>query len=168
MIPFSIIACMARNRVIGREGQIPWSSPSDMAHFRRLTMGHPVIMGRRTYESIGRPLKGRPNIVVSRAFTNESQSLEGDGIGSFVWRMPSLDRALQHAHHIWNQTPFCIGGAQLYETAIHFASTMYLTTLDWDVEGDTFFPEWDASLWNETETVVDGTIAFRTYERARV
>lgn len=125
----SIIAAMSRNRIIGRDGSIPWDIPADLGRFRELTIGHTIIMGRKTFESIGRPLVGRKNIVVSR---NSAYHPEGAITAS------SLDDALELA--AGDGELFICGGGELYQQAIACASRIYLTTVDIDVEGDTLFP----------------------------
>jgi dihydrofolate reductase len=131
-----LIAAVARNGVIGRDGQLPWRLPDDLAHFKRLTMGHAVIMGRMTFESIGRPLPGRRSIVVSRTLP----ATTGIEVAS------SLDDALTLAADS-PQPSFVIGGAALYGAALPRAYAVHLTELDDAVEGDTFFPSFDRSSW---------------------
>ena len=155
-----LIAAVAANGVIGRAGQLPWHLPDDLRHFKQLTMGHPIIMGRRTFESIGRALPGRRNIVVSR-------SAEIEGVETF--------RSLEEGIAATSDTPgavFIIGGAQLYAAALIRADKMHLTELEQPVEGDVFFPTFDRTEWrlvNEREHEADKTHCmrfwFRTYER---
>jgi dihydrofolate reductase len=134
----SIIAAIARNRVIGRENAIPWHLPDDLRRFRALTMGNPIIMGRRTWESLGRPLPGRRNLVVSRGF-------EGEGCEVF----PSLESAI--AGCAASADAFVIGGAKLYAPALARADRMFLTEIDADFEGDTLFPDFDRMKWRVIE-----------------
>ncbi len=134
----SLIAAVARNRVIGRGNALPWHLPEDLKRFRQLTLGHPVVMGRRTYESIGRPLPGRDNIVVTR---NAGLAIAG------VRTAASLPAALDIAGE---RTAFVIGGAEIYQLAFPLADRLYLTEVDADVEGDAFFPEFDRDRWRET------------------
>ena len=134
-----LIAAMAANRVIGRGGQLPWHLPDDLKHFKELTLGHPIIMGRRTYESIGRPLPGRRNIVVS---ANLSAPPHPD-----VVLARSLDEAASLAGAA---VAFIIGGASLYAAAIPRVEVMHLTELDAAVEGDALFPPFDKSAWRIT------------------
>lgn len=132
----SIIAAIARNGVIGRGNALPWHLPADLRHFKTVTMGRPVIMGRRTHESIGRPLPGRLNIVVSR---NPDFRAEGCTV------VASLADALQAASGA--AEVFVVGGAQLYAEALPRADRLYLTRVEAEVEGDTWFPAFDAGAW---------------------
>ena len=136
----SLIVAMARNRVIGRDNALPWRLPADLAHFKRITMGHPVIMGRRTFESIGKPLPGRANIVVSRSPGFMAPGCEV---------APSLEAAWRAADGA--EEAFVIGDAALYESALPSADRIYLTEVDAEVEGDTRFPPFDRSRFRETE-----------------
>ena len=132
---------MATNRVIGRGNELPWNLPADLAHFKRLTMGHPIIMGRLTHESIGRPLPGRRNIVVSR---DPRLALPGCEV------VHSLDDAYRTAGNV--DEAFVIGGARLYAAALATADRIYLTTIEAEIPGDTLFPPFDPRLWSEEET----------------
>ena len=131
---------MSSNRVIGHANGIPWKLPADMAHFRRLTMGHPIVMGRLTYESIGKPLPGRQNIVVSRTI---GLALPGCTV------VASLDEAYRAAGSV--DEVFVIGGAQLYEAALASADRIYLTRVEAEIPGDTLFPPLDPRSWLEVE-----------------
>jgi dihydrofolate reductase len=137
----SLVAAVAHGGVIGRGGVIPWRIPEDAQHFRALTMGHPVVMGRRTWDSLPsrfRPLPGRRNVVVTR---NAAWQVDG------AERAPSLADALdllQGAPQV-----FVIGGGQLYAEALPLADELLLTEIDADIEGDTFFPEWDRAKFAE-------------------
>ena len=137
-MPVNLIVAMAKNRVIGIRNQMPWHLPADFAWFRKNTLGHPVIMGRKTFESIGKPLPGRRNIVVSR---NAQWHAPGCEVFS------SLDEAL--ASCLPQEQAFVIGGAVLFDAAIALADRVYLTEVDATPEGDTFFPSLDESEWNE-------------------
>ena len=136
----SLVVAMARNRVIGRDNALPWRLPADLAYFKRVTMGHPVIMGRRTHESIGRPLPGRSNIVVSR---NRAYSAPGCLV------VPSLEAAWEAAGDA--EEAAVIGGTSLFAAALPSANRIHLTEVDAEVPGDTWFPEFDRSQWTETE-----------------
>lgn len=125
----SIIAAMAENRVIGREGAIPWDLPADRRRFREITLGHPVIMGRKTFESLAGPLDGRINIAVTR-----NRAWWADGI----LVAHSLEEALSLAGDV--DEAFVIGGREIYEEALPLAQRIYLTVVHLDVEGDTRFP----------------------------
>ncbi len=152
-----LIAAMAANRVIGRDNTIPWHLPGDLARFRTTTMGHPLIMGRRTFESIGRPLPGRSNIVLSR---------DRDLILPGCLVVHSLDQALEACRG--RDRAFIIGGEQLYRDALPLADEIILTVLEREVEGDTFFPELPEQAFSlvhaePVEGPVPGTI--RTFRR---
>jgi len=138
----SLIAAVARNKVIGRDNRIPWRLPEDLKHFRKLTMGHAVIMGRKTFESIvafsGKPLPGRDNIVITRS---RDWSVNGCRIAH------SLDEALVAVQR--GQEAFVIGGAEIYALALPLASRLYMTEIGRDFTGDAFFPEFDRSRWQE-------------------
>ena len=160
----SLVAAVARNGVIGRRGALPWHLPEDMAHFRELTMGHPVVMGRRTWESLPdrfRPLPGRRNVVVTR---NPEWNTEGaESAGSLEEALVLLDGAPRVS---------VIGGAELFASALPLADELLLTEIDVDVEGDTFFPPYDEAVFEEVSrdahAAADGTpLAFVTYARTR-
>jgi len=136
----SLVVAMARNRVIGRDKTMPWRLPAELAHFKRVTMGHPVIMGRMTYESIGRPLPGRMNIVVSR---NRGFVAPGCTV------VDSLEKAYAAAADADEVS--IIGGTSLFEAALPTADCIYLTVVEADIEGDTWFPDFDRSQWRERE-----------------
>jgi len=155
----SMIVARSRNHVIGKDNQMPWKISADLQFFKRVTMGHPVIMGRKTWESIGRPLPGRRNIVVSR---NADLHLLGAEVAS------SLDDALNRL----SESPrvFVIGGEQLFRQSFAKADRLYLTEIDIDiVDGDTFFEIPDPENWQEIEKTPgsEGDINFRfiTLER---
>ena len=131
---------MARNRVIGRDNALPWRLPADLAYFKRVTMGHPVIMGRRTYESIGKPLPGRLNIVVSR---NPQFRAPGCTVAG------SLDEAWAVAGAA--EEVCVIGGTSLFAEALPVADRIHLTEVGAEVPGDTWFPEFDRGDWTERE-----------------
>jgi len=137
----SIIVAMSRNRVIGAAGAIPWHLPEELKRFKRLTMGHHIIMGRKTWESIGRPLPGRASVVVTRQPDYRAP-------GALV--MPSLDDAI--AACTGDSEIFVIGGAELYAQALPRAGRLYLTLVDADVAGDTLMPEVRAADWKEIAT----------------
>ena len=127
----SMIAAMANNRVIGKDNQMPWHLPADFAWFKRSTMGKPVVMGRKTYDSIGRPLPGRLNVVISR---DESLEIEG------VTTVTSIDQALELVSDV--DEVMIIGGGSIYESCLSKANKLYLTHIDLEVDGDTQFPGW--------------------------
>ena len=127
----SMIAAMADNRIIGKDNQMPWHLPADFAWFRRCTMGKPVVMGRKTYESIGRPLPGRLNIVISR---DASLSIEG------VTTVTSIEQALEVAGEV--EEVMIIGGGAIYAACLPMANKLYVTHIEAEIEGDTQFPDW--------------------------
>lgn len=131
---------MARNRVIGRDNALPWRLPAELAHFKRVTMGHPIIMGRRTYESIGRPLPGRMNIVVSR---NRGFVAPGCTV------VDSLEKAYEAAGDA--EEVSIIGGTSLFAAALPTADCIHLTEVEAEIAGDTWFPDFDRSQWREKE-----------------
>ncbi|MCC6201848.1 MAG: dihydrofolate reductase [Gammaproteobacteria bacterium] len=141
-MPVSLIVAIARNRVIGRDGALPWHLPDELKYFRRITLGKPVVMGRRTYESIGKPLGGRHNIVVTR---NPEFRAEGCSVAT------SLDDAIAIARGA--ATPeievMILGGADIFAAALPLATRLYLTEVDADIAGDVFFPDHDATAWRE-------------------
>ncbi len=155
----SMIVARSRNHVIGRDNQMPWKISADLQFFKRVTMGHPVIMGRKTWESIGRPLPGRRNIIVSRNSAYEATG--GELVGS-------LDEALNSLSDF--PRVFVIGGEQLFTQAFPKADRLYITEIDMDVEGgDTFFEVPNKSDWKEVERTPgsegDITFSFITLER---
>ena len=155
----SMIVARSRNHVIGRDNQMPWKISADLQFFKRVTMGFPVIMGRKTWESIGRPLPGRRNIVVSR---NADLTLVGAEVAG------SLDEALDRL----SESPrvFVIGGEQLFKQAFDKTDRLYITEIDLNIaDGDTFFEVPNASQWQEVERTPgsEGEISFNfiTLER---
>ncbi|HEY9052549.1 MAG TPA: type 3 dihydrofolate reductase [Gammaproteobacteria bacterium] len=132
----SLIAAMDKNRLIGKENGLPWHLPADFKHFKQVTMGKPIIMGRKTFESIGKPLPGRKNIVISR------KGFSADG----VIVVDSIEQALQEVKNA--EEVMIIGGASFYEQMINKAVRMYLTHVDAECEGDAWFPEFDINDWS--------------------
>ncbi|MDD9980419.1 MAG: dihydrofolate reductase [Gammaproteobacteria bacterium] len=137
-----IVVAMAENRVIGRDGDLPWRLPADMARFRALTMGKPIVMGRRTHESIGRALDGRLNIVVTR---RPGYRAPGCTVS------PSLDTAFEAAAGAESGTEgiAVIGGASIYEAALPLAARIHLTLVHASIDGDVRFPRIDSGEWQE-------------------
>ena len=131
----SLIAALARNRAIGLDGRMPWHLPDELAHFKRVTLGKPVVMGRKTWEAIGRPLPGRQNIIISR-------NPNYDAIGAEV--VTSLRQACEIAHH---EELMIIGGGELYALVLPLASRMFLTIVDCQPEADTWFPRYPEQDW---------------------
>ncbi len=132
----TLIAAMAKNRVIGKDNDLIWHFPEDLKHFKSLTSGHHVIMGRKTFESVGRPLPKRVNIIITR---QKDYQAEGCKIAG------SLEEALAMVEN--DDQPFIVGGAEIYKQSLNFANTIELTLIEAEYEGDTFFPEFDPSIW---------------------
>ena len=145
-----LVAAVAANGVIGRDGRLPWHLPEDLKHFKRLTLGHPVIMGRKTWESLSAPLPGRDNIVVTRT---AGYGAAGAAVAS------SLEAAL--ALGAGESVVFIVGGEQLFADSLPLAAGLVLTEIHRDYQGDVFFPRYDRSRWRESQrerhTAADGT-----------
>jgi len=139
----SILVAMARNRVIGQNNTLPWHLPADLKHFKSLTIGHSMIMGRKTYESIGKPLPGRTNIIVTKQSNFQAP-------GTTI--VNSIEEALEKSKEssCANNESFIIGGAELYRQTLKLCHRMYITEIQGDFEGDTFFPEFNQDDWQET------------------
>jgi len=133
----TLIAALGRNRAIGLDGRMPWHLPAELQHFKRTTMGKTLVMGRKTWQAIGRPLPGRQNIVISR-----NSAFEAKGVDV----ADSLTRAVEIAR---SEEVMVIGGGQLYEQALPMAGRMVLTLIDIEPEADTWFPEWDETQWKQ-------------------
>lgn len=139
----SILVAMAKNRVIGLNNTLPWHLSEDLKRFKALTMGHPIIMGRKTYESIGRPLPGRTNIVITR---QQDYSANGSVVVS------SVEDAVKAAHEYCdegNTEIFIIGGEVLFRQTLHLCQRLYITEIQKEFEGDAFFPEFDPDEWDQ-------------------
>jgi dihydrofolate reductase len=134
----SIIAAIANHRVIGKDNTLPWHLPEDLKRFRALTIGHHIIMGRKTYESLGRLLPGRTTVIVSR---QPGYSVEGAKVAG------SLAEALKACGG--DEEVFVIGGAEIYRAALQIADRMCLTEIDAEISGDAWFPEFDRAEWQE-------------------
>jgi dihydrofolate reductase len=134
--PIYIIVAMTKDRVIGNDNRIPWHIPEDLKTFKRITSGGVVIMGRRTFESIGRPLPNRHNFIISKSMT----SVEGAEVFNGVEK--AIERATRY-----NKTIFFIGGGEIYKTALKFANFMYISWIPGDIKGDTKFPAFNQSEW---------------------
>lgn len=155
-----LVAAVAANGVIGARGRLPWHLPEDLKHFKALTLGHPVIMGRKTWESLGRPLPGRENIVVTR-----SAGYEAPGASVAA----SLEAAL--ALCAGEPVAFVIGGSELYAAALPIADGLVLTEIHRDYDGDARFPAFDRKHWRETQRKPQADAAglrfdFVLYEKA--
>ena len=141
----SIIAAVAKNSVIGNKGKLPWHLPKDMAYFAKTTKGHPVVMGRKTFESMGKkPLSGRTNIIVTSRVYAAPGCLTAHSVGEALF----YAKISPHAEDI-----FIIGGSSIYREALAFAEKLYITAIDCDFEGDVFFPKVDFSRWKEVSRV---------------
>ncbi|MCX7841889.1 MAG: type 3 dihydrofolate reductase [Clostridia bacterium] len=133
----SLIAAVARDNIIGKGNSLPWRLPADLAYFKKVTMGHKVIMGRKTFESIGKPLPGRSNVIISR---DRDYKAEGCTI------VNSIDEAERLCV---DEEAFIIGGAQVYEMFIDRADRLYITFIDEAFDGDAYFPNIDPSVWRQ-------------------
>ena len=156
----SIIAAGAKNGVIGKDGDIPWHIPEDLRRFKRLTTGHPVIMGRKTFEAIvkrlGHPLTDRTNVVVTH------QEYFSVPAGVMVYH--NIMDALRDFE---NRDAFVIGGAEVYKQALERADMMYLTSVEKEIEGDTYFPAWNKKDWELIAEEPHEGFRFLTYRRIR-
>lgn len=158
----SFIVAMDKNRVIGKNNQLPWHLPADLQFFKKTTMGHPIVMGRKTHESIGKPLPGRENIIVTR---NEDYYREGCTVIHSPMELKLMEGQKQGEI-------FVIGGAELFQTLFPIADRMYITMIDHEFEGDTYFPEFDQSDWalvsvepGKTDEKNPYKYSFHIYER---
>ena len=133
----AIVVAVAENNVIGKDNQLIWHLPADLRFFKNLTMGHPILMGRKTFESIGKPLPGRTTVIITRQPDFEAP-------GCIV--VNSVDAAISEAQTI-DQDVYIIGGAEIYKQALAKTDTIYLTRVHHTFEGDTFFPELDENDW---------------------
>jgi dihydrofolate reductase len=140
----SIIVAMDRKRGIGVDNKLPWRLPADLKRFRELTMGHHIIVGRKTYESIGKPLPGRRMIIVTH---NRSYRTEGCDVAY------SIEEAIRIARERGESEVFICGGSEIYECSLPLAERIYLTIVDADVAADTFFPVWDEREWIQQEKI---------------
>jgi dihydrofolate reductase len=164
----SLICAMARNNVIGIKNDLPWHIPQDLEHFKNLTKGKPIIMGRLTYESIlarrnGKPLPHRPHYVVSRS--------DLGALPEGVKGAKDLQAAIDMARSDYPDSEIMIiGGASIYEQSVSLVDKMYLTIIETEIEGDAFFPQWNSSEWAETQSesfTEPISFKFITLERAR-
>jgi dihydrofolate reductase len=158
--PIALVAAMGKNRAIGLDGRMPWHLPAELQHFKQATMGKTIVMGRKTWQAIGRPLPGRQNIVISR-----DAGFVADGADLAC----SLASAVEKSE---SDEIMVIGGGQLYTLALPLAQRMILTLIDIEPEADTWFPPWDKQQWSQTgerHFPVDGNneLAYRIVELAR-
>ncbi len=157
----TLIAAMGSNRAIGLDGRMPWHLPAELQHFKKVTMGKAIVMGRKTWQSIGRPLPGRQNIVISR---NTGFMADGADVCN------SLEAAIEISKV---DEVMVIGGGQLYAAALPLAQGMILTLIDIEPEADTWFPKWDESHWQQTEEQhfqvnENNKLAYRIVELKRI
>ena len=153
-----IIAALSKNQVIGRDNGIPWHYPADMKHFRRTTRGHPVVAGRKTYESFQvRPLPHRLNLVLTR---NPAYQADEGAIAC-----QDLSQVLTTAQNHGAEKLFVLGGAEIYTLSLPLADEMILTHLPITVTGDAHFPEWDRNEWDLAEEKRESDLVFATYRR---
>ncbi|HXO21318.1 MAG TPA: dihydrofolate reductase [Thermoanaerobaculia bacterium] len=138
----SLIAAMAENRVIGRGGALPWRLPADLRRFKRLTLGHTLVMGRKTFEAIGRPLPGRATVVVTR---REGYAPEGVAVAH------SIGEALAQAAKAVGEEIFVAGGAEIYRQTLPLAARIFLTVIAAEIPGDAFFPAFEEADWRRVE-----------------
>ena len=141
----SLIVAMGESRVIGGSGHLPWYLPADFKHFKELTMGHPIVMGRKTFESIGKPLPGRVNIVITRDANYQRE-------GIVVVASPDAAVAAAAAAAEGADEVFIIGGAEIYKLFLPQADKLYITKVDGDFKGDAFFPEWEKEEWQSVSS----------------
>ncbi len=165
-----LVAAMTRDRVIGHQGAMPWHLPRDLKHFKEVTLGHPVVMGRKTFDSIvaslGKPLPGRLNVVISR-----HQPTVPEGVCVYS----SLDEALSELAKRGEAVVDVIGGGQIYELAMPRADRLYITLIDAEIQGDTWFPEIDKTHWQVSDTQTHPpdeanahAMTFVTFDRANL
>jgi len=152
-----MVVAIGDNGAIGKDGKVPWRIPEDLKHFKNVTMGHAIIMGRKTWDEVGRPLPGRRNLVVSR---QPGLALEGAEV------FPTLEAAIAAARTT-DPEPHVIGGSTIYDAAMPLATRIHLTEVHRDVEADTFFPPFDRSVWREVSRRPAETegVEFVTLER---
>lgn len=154
--PLTLIAAVAKNKVIGHKNGLPWRVPEDLKFFKAQTTGHAIVMGKKTFDSTGKPLPNRRNIVVSRRAT----AIEGAEVAG------SIDEAIARARET-DPDPFVIGGAEIYRAALPMATRLLITEIDQEPEGDTFFPDFPKDEWKEVERKNGETpgVVFTTWER---
>lgn len=160
----TLIVAMGKNREIGKENQLLWHLPKDLKHFKELTSGHPIIMGRKTYESIGKPLPNRTNIVISR---------KNDWFEEGILIVGSIKEAVKFAKKI-DEEVFIIGGGNIYEQTIDLADKLEVTLVDAELGADTFFPKINEKVWQKTNEEYhqkdeknEFDFCFQTFERIK-
>ena len=153
-----IIAAVSKNGVIGNEGKIPWSCKAELQHFKNTTCGFPIVMGRKTWEAIGSPLKNRANIILSQSVT---QKEAGNDFSVFT----SFDDAIKFCESGNYEKCFIIGGAQVYASALKFADKMIISEMKFEVEGDAYFPQYEKTDWTELSVEDFAEFTIHTYIR---
>lgn len=153
-----IIAAVSKNGVIGNEGKIPWDCKAEMQHFKKTTSGYPIIMGRKTWEAIGAPLKNRINIIISRSLKSSKKNKD-----HFVFS--SLKKALAFCESNNQNKCYIIGGAQIYKAALSFADSLVISEMNFEVNGDAKFPEYKKLLWKEMSREDFKEFSIHTYIR---
>lgn len=154
----TIIVAIGKNFVIGKDGWMPWNIPEDLRQFKEKTLNHTVVMGRKTFEAIGRPLPKRKNIVVTRDPRWHFDGVETIGdLEAFLQEMQSKEEEI-----------FIAGGAQIYQMALPYADKLIISHIDTEIDGDTFFPKWDRSKFNVTDTVDYKDFSVKTYIKKKV
>jgi dihydrofolate reductase len=155
----ALIVAMSEDGTIGDKGNVPWHISDDLKRFKRLTMGHPVIMGRKTYESIGKPLPGRSNIVLTRKADFRTPAE--------VLRFGNIEAVLDHCRQQQEALVFVIGGAEVYRLSLPLADQLFVTEVHRRVDGDTKFPDYDRSQWTESAREDGPGYSFVEYARRR-
>lgn len=166
MPSISAIVAMSQNRVIGINNQLPWHLPADLKHFKEITTGHPIIMGRKTFESIGKPLPNRTNIIVTR---------KKDYVAAGCIVVSSIEAAIRVASIIDSSEIFIIGGAEIFMVSLSIINRLYLTIIHDEIKGDVYFPELDSQQWREINATKHSSddknnynYSFITLERVKV
>lgn len=144
----SMIIAAAENRVMGKDNQMPWHLPNDLQYFKKVTMGKPMIMGRKTYESLGKPLPGRPHIIITRqaGYVAPNANEQVQVVSTLEAAIAAAEALLKNSEHT---EAMVIGGAEICNLAFPYTDRLYLTEVHAQVEGDVFFPEFDKSAWQE-------------------
>lgn len=162
----TLIVAKAKNNVIGKDNQLIWKISADLKHFKNLTTGHYILMGRKTYESLGKPLPNRTHLIISR--NPDYQAPEGN------FTFPSIEEGLVFCNNNDVEQLFIIGGGQIYEEMLNNCDTLEITEVDAEPDGDTFFPEVDYQIWKETsresfpaDEKNDYPFAFVSYEKIK-
>ncbi|MBE2273348.1 MAG: dihydrofolate reductase [Flavobacteriales bacterium] len=160
----TLVVAMGLNREIGVDNQLPWHLPKDLKHFKEITSGHPIIMGRKTYESIGKPLPNRTNIVISR---------KKDWFEEGILIVGSIKEAIKFGQKI-DEDIFIIGGGNIFEQTMDIADKLEVTEIKTNIEADTFFPKIDPKIWTKTDEVChekdeknNFDFCFQTFQRAK-